>query len=59
MSSHADLMNAAGFWRQFVVTFYFEQPGDHVAGTLTDYWTEGPLKDPVPKIRLLAKDGSW
>lgn len=54
---HQDLMDAVAYWRQFTVNFYFERPGDKVAGTLVDYWSDGPLKEPIPKIRLQTDDG--
>lgn len=54
---HQDVMDAVAYWRQFVVTFYFENPGDTLVGFLVDYWSEGPLKDAVPRIRVQTKDG--
>lgn len=56
-SRHADLMDAAAFWRQFPVMFYFENEGDEIAGALISYAEEGSPKDPVPRIRIQTKDG--
>lgn len=54
---HAALMDADGFWRQFVVAFYFETPGDELAGALVKYRADGPRDDAVPCIRIQRKDG--
>ena len=56
-AKHEDLMDAVAYWRQFVVSYYFEKPQDRISGWLVDYWTDGPLKDPVPRIRLRTNDG--
>ena len=56
-ASHADLMDAVAFWRQFPVMFYFEAEGDEIAGGLVSYTEDGPKRDPVPKIRIQTKDG--
>lgn len=58
MSRHADLADATAFWRQFVVPFYFNEPGDSVTGFLLDYSTEGRHKDELkPVVKLQTKDG--
>lgn len=57
MSRHAALMDAAGFWRQFVTAFYFDKPGDEVAGALLWYGPAAPKPDDPPQIRLQTKDG--
>lgn len=57
-SRHADLMDAHGFWRQFVVAYYFDTPGDQVVGTVIKFWSEGrPTEDAAPCLRLQTKDG--
>lgn len=56
-SRHAALMDADGFWRQFVVAFYFERPGDEITGTLIKYRADGPRDDAVPSVRLQMADG--
>ena len=56
-SRHAEVMEAAGFWRQFVVAFYFEKPTDWITGTLVAYRSEGRGHDAVPCIKLQAKSG--
>lgn len=56
-SRHADLMDADGFWRQFVVAFYFDTPGDVLVGTLRKHWADGPRDDMVPHIRVQTDDG--
>lgn len=57
MSRHAALMDADGFWRQFVVAFYFDKPGDELTGTLVKYWPEGRGDDAVPGLRVQTGDG--
>lgn len=57
MSRHAQAMDAAGFWRQFVTAYYFDAPGDTIAGTLVDYSADGPPKDPTPRLILQTKEG--
>lgn len=57
-SRHAELMDADGFWRQFVVAFYFDNPGDELVGVLVKFWREGGGgDDSVPALRLQTKDG--
>lgn len=56
-SRHAELMDADGFWRQFVVAFYFDNPGDELVGVLVKFWREGTGDDSVPALRLQTKDG--
>lgn len=56
-SRHAALMDADGFWRQFVVAFYFDTPGDMLVGTLQKHWADGPRDDMVPHIRVQTDDG--
>ena len=55
--SHAEVMDAAGFWRQFVTAFYFDKPDDTIAGTLVEYAAEGPPKDPTPRLVIQTKEG--
>jgi hypothetical protein len=50
-------MDADGFWRQFVVAFYFDKPGDEIAGHLVKHWPEGRGDDAVPAIRIQTEDG--
>lgn len=57
MNRHAAVMDAAGFWRQFVIAFYFETPGDELAGTLVKYRADGSRDDAVPCLRIQKKDG--
>lgn len=56
-SRHAELMDADGFWRQFVVAFYFDSPGDMLVGTLLKHWADGPRDDMVPHIRVQTEEG--
>jgi len=56
--SHADDMDAKGFWNQFVTAFYFENVGDTIEGNVLDYEAEGPARDPVPRLFLLTKAGA-
>lgn len=56
-SRHAELMDAIAFWRQFVVAFYFETPGDELAGALIKYRADGNRDDAVPCLRIQRKDG--
>lgn len=55
--SHAEQMDAAGYWRQFRTAFYFDKPGDQIAGTLMEHEFEGPSKDPIPRLVIQTKDG--
>lgn len=57
MSRHAELADAAAFWRQFVTAFYFDNPKDELAGALLEYKAEGPLNDPTPHLVIQTKDG--
>lgn len=57
-SHHNDLMEAKGFWNQFVTAFYFERPKDTIAGHLIAHETEGPPKDPIPKLYLQTEQGA-
>jgi hypothetical protein len=50
-------MDAAGFWRQFVTAFYFDAPGDSIAGTLIEYDADGPPKDPTPRLTIQTREG--
>lgn len=50
-------MAADGFWRQFVVAFYFDQPGDVLVGTLVKHWADGPRDDLVPHIQVQTQEG--
>jgi hypothetical protein len=56
-SRHAEAMDADAFWRQFVVAFYFETPGDELVGTLVKYRAEGPRDEAVPCFRVQRPDG--
>ncbi len=56
-SRHAALMDADGFWRQFVVPFYFETPGDEIVGVVVHKWSEGRGDDAIPAVRLQTRDG--
>jgi hypothetical protein len=58
MSRHADLMDAAGYWRQFPVTVSWDVPKEIVGDVqaLDEY--RRPGGEYVPKITLLQKDGS-
>lgn len=58
MTRHSDQMDAKAFWNQFVTGFYFEKVGDSIAGTVIDYESEGPPKDPVARLYLLTKEGA-
>lgn len=57
MTRHAAVMDADGFWRQFVVAYYFEKPGDVLVGTLLKHWADGPRDDLIPHIRIQTDDG--
>lgn len=57
MSRHAALMDATGFWRQFVTTFYFDRPGDELAGALLWYGPATAKPDDPPQIRVQTKEG--
>lgn len=57
VSNPAHLIDKMAFWRQFNVAFYFDQPGDEVAGELLDTWAEGRGVDAVPALRLQTSDG--
>lgn len=50
-------LDAAEFWRQFVVAFYFDSPGDSIAGELVRFWQEGRGEAAVPALRLQTADG--
>lgn len=50
--SHADDMDAAAFWRGVDTTFYFESPGDSVAGTLVAY-----ADRPILCLTIQTKEG--
>lgn len=57
MTRHAALMDADGFWRQFVVAFYFDKPGDTLVGVMQKHWADGPRDDLIPHIRVQTDDG--
>lgn len=40
-----------------MVAFYFDKPGDEVAGQLVKYWPEGRGDDAVPAVRIQTEDG--
>ena len=40
-----------------MTTFYFEKPGDEVAGALIGYRSEGRNQDAVPCIKLQTREG--
>jgi hypothetical protein len=50
-------MDAAGFWRQFVTAFYFENPGDEIKGTLVKYRADGRGDDAVPCVTIQTATG--
>jgi hypothetical protein len=54
---HARLMEADGYWRQFVVPFYFNDPGDWVQGAVTHLAEDRTQGDLVPRVHLQAKSG--
>lgn len=47
-------MDAKGYWRQFRTAFYFDRPGDQIAGVVLALEEEGPAKDPIPRLVLQA-----
>lgn len=55
--THAEAMDAKGYWRQFVAGYYFDSPGDSIAGTLIEYGEDGPRNDPVPRLIIQTKEG--
>lgn len=56
-SRHLELSQAAQFWRQFLVNYYFETKGQVLKGVVIDYREVGPLDDPIPEVVLQTKDG--
>lgn len=56
MSRHAQAMDAVAYWRQFVTAFYFDKPGDEVAGVVLDL-VEPDRKDPTPALKIQTRDG--
>lgn len=56
-SHHARVMDAAGFWRQFVVAFYFDRAGDELTGAVVKYWSDGRGDDAAPAVRIQTDDG--
>lgn len=58
VSRHAELMDAAGFWKQFPVTVAWDEPKE-IVGVVLDLLNH---KDPAgvyhPKLRIQLDDGS-
>lgn len=50
-------MDAAAYWRQFVTAFYFDTPGDELAGVIVSLEEEGPTRDPEPRLVIQTKEG--
>lgn len=58
MSRHAELMDAAGFWKQFPVTVSFDKPLE-IVGTILELLNhKDPSGEYHPKLRIQADDGS-
>lgn len=56
MTRHVDAMDAVGYWREVVTTFYFDKPGDQIAGTILELVSTRGKPDP-PTIKIQTKDG--
>lgn len=54
-SRHAQLMDAAGYWREVVTNFYFDSPGDSVGGHILELIPKG--RSGPPGLRLQSKEG--
>ena len=58
MSRHAELMDAAGFWRQFPVSVSWDTPGQKVEGTILDLLSHRtPTGEYIPKVRIQDANG--
>ena len=58
MSRHAELMDAAGFWRQFPVSVSWDNPGQKVEGTILDLLSHRtPAGEFIPKLRIQDANG--
>lgn len=58
MSRHAELMDAAGFWRQFPVHVTWDTPGQTVEGTILDLVSHrNPAGEYIPKLRIQEGNG--
>lgn len=57
MSDDRAAQNAYAYWNQFRTAFYFDKPGDEIAGALLEHETEGPAKDPIPRLVIQTKEG--
>lgn len=55
MNRHAALMDAAGYWKQFVVNFYFDNAGDQVQGHILELLYA--KKDDPPRFKLQTPEG--
>lgn len=59
MSRHAELSDAAAFWRQYPIPIAFDEPGTEVAGALIEYQDyKNPAGEHYPKLRIQRRDGS-
>lgn len=56
MTRHVDAMDAVGYWREVVTTFYFDKPGDSVAGTILELVSTRGKPDP-PTLKIQTADG--
>lgn len=57
MSRHAELMDAAGYWKQFPVSAAFDKPCEYVGTVLELLNYKNPAGEYFPKIRLQQDDG--
>jgi len=55
MTRHVDAMDAVGYWREVITNFYFDKPGDTVAGYILALVPMGRA-DP-PTLKLQTKEG--
>jgi hypothetical protein len=56
-SHHARIAEADAYWRQFVVPFYFNDPGDEVTGAVLHLGEDRTAADLIPRLRIQQKDG--